>query len=174
MKDTHKFFEVLVALASLTLICMVFYLWKGHAVTTTLPLVVQQETAVVATTTQSQKGSVYIDGNLLLGTNSTTTLGKYLIGYNGMTLYSYAKDTATSSECMGECIFTWEAYTVRSVDVLKNIQAGATGTIGLITTSDGGIQVTYNGHPLYFYTKDTKSGDTVGNGVGGKWSVVKI
>jgi len=35
------------------------------------------------------------------------------------------------------------------------------------------MQVTYNGIPLYYYSKDTKPGDTTGEGVGGIWHVVK-
>jgi predicted lipoprotein with Yx(FWY)xxD motif len=175
MKDNHKIFEVIVALTALTLVCMAFYVWNGHAVVAQAPVTtVQKETDVVATTTPLQNSSVYSDGNLLLGVESNATLEKYLIGYNGMTLYKYAKDTATKSECTGECIFTWEAYVVRSTDALKNIQSGITGVVGSMVTSDGGIQVTYDGHPLYFYSKDTKSGDTEGNNVNGKWSVVKI
>ncbi len=175
MKDNHNLFEVIIALTTLVLVCMAFYVWKRPVVVAKTPVMaVQQKTVVVATTTPLQKSSVYMGGNFLLGADSNATIGKYLVGYNGMTLYSYSKDTPTSSQCMGECIFTWEAYTIRSIDALKNIQAGITGAVGSMVTSDGGIQVTYEGHPLYFYTKDTKSGDTTGNEVKGKWFVVKI
>ncbi len=50
---------------------------------------------------------------------------------------------------------------------------GLQGTFGVITRSDGGRQVTFNGIPLYLYAKDVKPGDTNGQGVGNIWFVVK-
>jgi predicted lipoprotein with Yx(FWY)xxD motif len=47
--------------------------------------------------------------------------------------------------------------------------AGLTGTIGTISRPDGTTQVTYNGWPLYRYSKDAKAGDATGQGVGGIW-----
>jgi len=50
--------------------------------------------------------------------------------------------------------------------------SGVTGTLGTITRSDGTVQATYNGHPLYTYTADTAPGQASGNGInasGGVW-----
>ncbi len=118
-------------------------------------------------------GSQYIEGNLLLGTDATSTLGTYLIGYNGMTLYRYAPDAANISNCSGGCATTWPPYTIASTSALANIQAGITGKVSSIVRADGTMQVTYKGQPLYFYIKDAKSGDTTGQNVGGVWFVVK-
>ncbi len=115
----------------------------------------------------------YIDGNLLLGTDATSTLGTYLIGYNGMTLYRYTQDTPNASHCSGQCAAKWPPYVVASLSALKNTQAGVSGTVGSITRADGSIQVTYNGAPLYFWIQDIQSGDTTGQGVGGVWFVVQ-
>jgi predicted lipoprotein with Yx(FWY)xxD motif len=115
----------------------------------------------------------YVSGNLLLGADATTTLGKYLIAYNGMTLYTYSKDKTGTSTCSDQCAVNWPPYVVASADSLSNIQAGVTGKVGTITRADGSMQVTYNGKPLYFFAKDAKSGDTTGQNVGKVWFVVK-
>ncbi len=117
--------------------------------------------------------ALYVQGNLLLGTDSTAKLGTYLIAYNGMTLYRYTKDTAKVSNCTGQCAVNWPPYVVPSIDALSNIQAGVNGKVGSINRADGSIQVTYNGSPLYFYVGDKNSGDTTGQNVGGVWFVLK-
>ena len=124
------------------------------------------------TTPAAPAAGGYVAGNLLLGTDASATLGKYLIGSNGMTLYTYAPDTTTASNCTGQCAVNWPPYTITDTSVLANLQAGVSGQAGTITRADGSMQVTYNGHPLYFYAKDMQSGDTTGQGVGGVWYVV--
>lgn len=118
-------------------------------------------------------GSYYTPDNLLLGTDGTTTLGTYLVGSNGMTLYTYAKDTKGVSNCAGTCAQNWPPYLIASTDALANLEYDVTGTAGTITRADGTMQVIYDGMPLYFYAKDIQSGDTNGQNVGGVWSVVK-
>ncbi len=125
--------------------------------------------APVATTT----GAAYVSGNLLLGKDSSASLGTYLIGSSGMTLYRFTKDTPGISNCSGSCATIWPPYTITSESDLKNIQAGIGGTVRAITRADGSMQVTYNGSPLYFYASDKSSEDTFGQGVGGVWFVVK-
>ena len=118
------------------------------------------------------EGSI-IGSNLALGIDSTAALGKYLIAYNGMTLYMTTKDTGSSSTCYGTCAQNWPPYLAGAEDNVQQLQAGVTGKVDTTIRTDGGIQVTYNGHPLYFYAKDTKSGDAMGQNVGGVWFVVK-
>jgi predicted lipoprotein with Yx(FWY)xxD motif len=127
----------------------------------------------VGGTCVADSASAYAPGNLLLGADTSATLGKYLIGSNGMTLYHYTPDKPGVSNCTGQCAAAWPPYTVTSTDVLKNIQAGITGKVGSITRADGTIQVTYNGSPLYFYGGDNSPGDTSGQGIGNVWYVVK-
>jgi predicted lipoprotein with Yx(FWY)xxD motif len=93
-------------------------------------------------------------------------------GSNGMTVYTFATDTANSgtSACTGTCITRWPALTV-AAGVTPTAGTGVTGTLGTITrTDDGTHQVTYNGLPLYFYSGDSAAGDTNGNYPG--WSTV--
>lgn len=136
----------------------------------------QQNTATTTastTATSRADNSAYIAGNLLLGTDATSSLGTYLIASNGMTLYIYTKDSSGVSNCTGQCAAVWPPYTVASRDVLANVQAGISGSVDTILRADGSMQVTYNGAPLYFYAKDQVSGDTTGQNVGGVWFVAK-
>ena len=131
-----------------------------------------QTPSTTTTTNTNPTGADYTPGNLLLGTDANATLGTYLIASNGMTLYKYTKDTSGVSNCAGQCAAVWPPYTVASTDSLANIQAGVSGKVGSIVRADGSMQVTYNGAPLYFYNKDSVSGDTNGQNVGGVWFVV--
>lgn len=101
---------------------------------------------------------------------SDSSLGKILIAAsNKMTLYTYAKDTADTSNCTGACASNWPPFTVTADPVAG---AGITGKLATTTRTDGTKQLTWNGKPLYFYAKDTKPGDTLGQNVGQVWFVV--
>ena len=105
---------------------------------------------------------------------ATTSAGIVLVaGSNGMTVYTFASDTANSgtSGCSGGCAIKWPPLTVPA-GTAPSKGAGVTGTLGTITRADtGALQVTYNGLPLYFYAGDHAAGDTNGNYPG--WSSVK-
>jgi predicted lipoprotein with Yx(FWY)xxD motif len=86
-------------------------------------------------------------------------------GSNGMTLYQFDKDTAGSgmSACTGGCISTWPPLTVPA-GTTPTAASTITGMWGTIVRTDGmGTQVTFNGLPLYFYSKDSKPGDANGD-----------
>jgi predicted lipoprotein with Yx(FWY)xxD motif len=88
----------------------------------------------------------------------------------GLTLYSFAPDTATASKCTGACAQIWPPLIGPAA-----AGQGVTGTLGTITRSDGSKQATYNGHPLYTYAADTGPGQAKGNGLdvdGGVWHEV--
>jgi predicted lipoprotein with Yx(FWY)xxD motif len=103
---------------------------------------------------------------------ATGSVGSYLTGEDGKTLYIFKNDTAGSgkSTCGGDCATTWPPFTVDDKDELK-AGTGVTGALDVITRDDGGMQVTYKGAPLYYYSGDTKAGDTNGQGLFGKWFV---
>jgi len=102
---------------------------------------------------------------------ATTGLGPVLTGPNGLTLYTHAGDTATSSTCTGGCATAWPPLTV-AAGASATAGTGVTGTLGTLTRPDGTTQVTYNGMPLYGWKSDTKPGDVTGQGVNG-FSVAK-
>jgi predicted lipoprotein with Yx(FWY)xxD motif len=88
---------------------------------------------------------------------------------NGFTLYSFAPDTSTKSNCNGTCAQNWPPVKGPAT------AAGVTGTFGTITRSDGAAQATFDGHPLYTFVGDTAPGQAKGNGLnaaGGLWQEV--
>lgn len=101
---------------------------------------------------------------------ATTSLGQILIDAEGRTLYLFENDTGTTSTCTGQCATNWPPL------LATGTPTGGLGVeaskIGTTTRSDGGTQVTYNGHPLYRFSGDSAAGDTNGQGVGGNWFVV--
>jgi predicted lipoprotein with Yx(FWY)xxD motif len=100
------------------------------------------------------------------------TVGSYLTGEDGKTLYTFKNDAVGSgkSTCSGGCATKWPAFTVDSKDQLK-AGAGVTGALDVFARDDGSMQVSYKGAPLYYYAADTKAGDTMGQGIGGVWFV---
>ena len=108
-------------------------------------------------------------GAVTLGTASTS-LGTVLTGPGGLTLYRYDPDTSTSSACTAGCAAVWPPVTGTAM-----AGTGVTASnLGTISRSDGSMQITYQGHPLYTYTGDTGPGQTNGNGVQGTWHVVLV
>ena len=109
-------------------------------------------------------------GNTVLSRtiNGTTVL----TNSQGLTLYSFAPDTSTTSNCNGQCATYWPPVTGP-----VTAGSGVTGTLGTITRADGSVQATYDGHPLYTYVGDKNPGDNKGNGLnlsGGVWHEVTV
>lgn len=123
-------------------------------------------TAPVATTAATTAAG---GGGLTLTVATSATLGSYVAGKDGMSLYVFEKDTiAGKSACSGDCAGSWPALTVASAaDVTAG--SGVTGAIGTITRDDGKLQVTLAGHPLYYFSGDSAAGDTKGQGKGDVW-----
>jgi predicted lipoprotein with Yx(FWY)xxD motif len=93
-----------------------------------------------------------------------------LANAKGFTLYWFAPDTPTTSKCNGSCASLWPP-----VKGPATAGAGVTGKLATITRSDGSVQATYNGHPLYTYSGDSAPGQAKGNGLnlsGGVWHEV--
>ena len=103
------------------------------------------------------------------GSLKTTHIGgvTVLTNANGRTLYWFAPDTATRSACYGTCAAYWPP--VRGA---VTAGPGVTGRLATIARSDGSVQATYDGHPLYTYVGDTGAGQANGNRLnlnGGLW-----
>ena len=102
-------------------------------------------------------------------TVAVKTIGsqQVLVDSQGMTLYWFAIDTPSKSNCSGSCATYWPPVTGP-----LTAGSGVTGTLGTITRSDGTKQATYDGHPLYTYVGDKAPGENKGNGLnlsGGLW-----
>ena len=97
-------------------------------------------------------------------------LGKILVGDKGMTLYMFTKDEPNQSNCNADCLAKWPPLlTQGSPNLGEGVDAAL---VGSATLPDGSKIVTYNKMPLYYWVKDTKPGDTTGQGVGSVWFVV--
>jgi predicted lipoprotein with Yx(FWY)xxD motif len=107
-----------------------------------------------------------------VGVSKNKDLGDILISYDGMTLYTYAKDSEGKSTCTGDCAKAWPPFNVLPDERLA-ASADVKGKLETIKREDGGLQVTYNGMPLYVYAKDKVPGDATGQNVGNVWAVVK-
>lgn len=92
----------------------------------------------------------------------------YATDTKGMTLYTYDKDTTAASTCYGACANAWPPYLVSGT-----VPTTLPAHVGTTKRTDGTIEYTWDNHPLYYYIKDTKPGDTTGDGVGGVWHLVK-
>ena len=104
-----------------------------------------------------------------------TKLGQTLVDAQGRTLYLFEADSAGKSNCHGACASAWPPYLSNGAPQAGNGVAG--GQLGTIMRSDdnGGTQVTYHGHPLYYYVGDSEPGTTAGQGLdqfGARWYVV--
>ena len=97
--------------------------------------------------------------------------GTYLVDKAGKALYLYTKDTGTASVCKGGCLQAWPA--LLTPDGTFAVSGGANSAlIGVTVRDDRTKQLTYNGHPLYYYVQDIVAGDVTGQAVGAVWYLV--
>ncbi|QNK67587.1 hypothetical protein [Variovorax sp. PAMC26660] len=91
-----------------------------------------------------------------------------LVGPNGMTLYTFDKDTAGNgkSVCNGGCATNWPPFMAADSDK-------PAGDFTVVTRDDGKKQWAAKGWPLYYWAKDSKPGDKTGDGVNGTWKTAK-
>jgi predicted lipoprotein with Yx(FWY)xxD motif len=100
----------------------------------------------------------------------SSPLGTILVDEDGKTLYRFEADSTNKSNCSGGCLNLWPPVMANG-----KATAGSGVTGGMIGTATGSSQVTYAGHPLYWFSGDTKAGDTNGEGLndfGGEWYAI--
>jgi predicted lipoprotein with Yx(FWY)xxD motif len=104
---------------------------------------------------------------------ANSPLGHILVDSKGITLYDFVKDKGTTSACYGACAALWPPLTTKGKPVAgRGVRAALLGTT---KRKDGKLEVTYGGHPLYYFVTDRKPGQTTGQGVnqfGGPWWVI--
>ncbi len=100
----------------------------------------------------------------------STTVGGVLVDARGRTLYLRAIDTSHKSTCYGSCAAAWPPFVTTAKPVAGSGVKQA--LLGTAKRKDGKLQVTYAGHPLYFYGQDAKAGQMSGQGSGGNWWVL--
>jgi predicted lipoprotein with Yx(FWY)xxD motif len=104
-------------------------------------------------TTEHEPGGtgVQAQSDATLATGSTPDLGTFLIDPAGMTLYMYTKDDTGTSNFYQGCAAAWPPLLTQSARALP---ADLPEAIGTTTRTDGTLQVTYNGMPLYYWASD--------------------
>jgi predicted lipoprotein with Yx(FWY)xxD motif len=118
----------------------------------------------------AQSNSSVVTGpSIKVGTKNG--VGNFLTDDNGMTLYYFVNDTVGKSNCSGSCAAVWPAFFASNINISPNLNAADFGTIN---RADGATQTTYDGWPLYNYSKDAQVGDTNGQGLGGAWFVATV
>lgn len=172
MKTSHLLITLLVAFTILATACAPQATQAPAPqppVTQAPPAQVQATTApATAAATAAPVNTPTGPATVNVGTNAK--FGSILTDAKGMTLYFFLNDTSTTSTCSGGCIATWPALLTNGAPVAGS---GVDGTkLGTTTRADGSMQVTYNGHPLYYFAKDKAAGDANGQGIKSVWYVV--
>jgi predicted lipoprotein with Yx(FWY)xxD motif len=99
-----------------------------------------------------------------------TDLGTVVSDADGLTLYMFGADENGESTCYDDCAATWPALTVDGEPVAgEGLDASKIDTA---ERTDGTVQVTYAGLPLYHFASDAEPGDIGGQGIGDIWFVV--
>src|SRR5680860_1557716 len=98
------------------------------------------------------------------------TFGNMLTDSDGMSLYFFSPDAKGDSNCTDGCLNTWPVYKRQDLTLDEGLDAD---DFGSITRSDGDMQTTYKGWPLYSYASDSAEGDVNGDGVNAVWFVAK-
>lgn len=104
---------------------------------------------------------------------ANSPLGRILVDSKGIALYDFPPDKGTTSVCYGACAALWPPLITKGKPVAgPGVRASLLGTT---KRKDGKLEVTYNGHPLYYFVSDRKPGQTTGQGLnqfGGPWWVI--
>lgn len=128
--------------------------------------------AIVATTGSSAKKAPAVAANSAVSVQQTP-LGKTLADADGRTLYLFAADKANVSTLSAAGRAFWPPFTAT---IKPSTTGGAlAGKIRTVAGATGAGQVTYNGHPLYYFIGDHNSGQTSGqalNQFGARWYVL--
>jgi predicted lipoprotein with Yx(FWY)xxD motif len=105
---------------------------------------------------------------------TSSALGRFLVDGRGQSLYLFEKDEGAESYCTSACAAVWPAFETSSKPhAASGVDSAALGTI---KRDDGEMQVTYHGHPLYYYAADAstpgKSKGEAATQFGAEWYLV--
>ncbi len=115
-------------------------------------------------------GTATSRGSATVTSASVPKLGRVLVDSRGFTLYDFHKDKGAKSACYEACAANWPPLTTEGSPGAG--EGAMASKLGTTKRSDGTMQVTYAGHPLYTYAGDSKPGEANGNDVdafGGEW-----
>jgi predicted lipoprotein with Yx(FWY)xxD motif len=125
-------------------------------------------TPVLAACGSSSDGGGGASGaNAPVASADKAKVGRVVVDAEGRTLYRFTAEAQGRPVCTGACVKTWPPATVTK-------GSGLPDHVATVDRPDGGgLQLTYDGHPLYRYAGDHSTGDANGDGVGGQWYAVK-
>jgi predicted lipoprotein with Yx(FWY)xxD motif len=133
--------------------------------------------AACATIASTAAGLAVAGGSTTTGGTAVdlgkSPLGRILVDGKGITLYDFPPDKGTTSVCYGACAALWPPLISHGKPTVG--QGTRASLLGTTTRKDGKLQVTYGGHPLYYFVTDRKPGQTTGQGInqfGGPWWVI--
>lgn len=115
------------------------------------------------TGTQSGGGSTS-SGTPTVRAQNVGTMGMVLVDSSGRTLYYLKGESASSIQCTGSCASNWPPLLIAS-GTKPTAGAGVSGNLATVKRPDGGIQVTFDGMPLYTFQGDSGPGQASGQGV---------
>ena len=143
----------------------------GGATTTTPTSAAPATSAPAESSTSAPAGSAPASTSAAVLSVGQSKAGQIVVAGQGLSVYYFTKNTKDSgnSACTGACLTSWPPVTSPTATPTVN---GVTGKVGTIPTADGKMQVTINGMPIYYYSKDQAAGDINGQGVGGVWFLV--
>lgn len=125
-----------------------------------------------ASASNTKPASSGSSGGLTISTASGSA-GTYLVGASGRALYLWVADHNGKSSCSGACAQNWPPVTASTMP--KTAGKASASDLGTTTRSDGSKQLTYKGHPLYYFIGDSGPNSTSGqgsDGFGAKWWLV--
>jgi predicted lipoprotein with Yx(FWY)xxD motif len=130
-------------------------------------------TGEVASATKDKQPAGGQEGSGVTVATHSSDYGTIVTNGGGRALYLFEKETSDRSQCYGACAQAWPPLLTKGE---PRAAGGAEASkLGTTKRSDGATQVTYNGHPVYYYVDDTAPGE-VGcqnvNEFGGLWLVV--
>ena len=120
----------------------------------------------------SSSSGASASGGTVIETASSSA-GTFLTDGSGRAVYLWAKDASGASSCSGACAGAWPP--VPATGAVTASGGAMASDLGTITRSDGTKQVTYDGHPLYYFSGDSGAGTASGqgsDGFGAKWWLV--
>jgi predicted lipoprotein with Yx(FWY)xxD motif len=110
-------------------------------------------------------------GSAQLLIRKTGRYGKILVDGSGRTLYMFTQDGTNTPTCLQACAKLWPPLLAPANSVM--VQPGISSSlIGLVARPSGTRQVVYNGHPLYYFTRDSGPNEIKGEGFKGAWFLV--
>ena len=102
----------------------------------------------------------------LAGTGPARLADGVYVGPNGMTLYTFDRDTTGKSNCNGPCAANWPP-------LMAPAGAAPSGDWSVVRRDDGSSQWAYKGKPVYYWARDARPGDRTGDGVNDAWRLVR-